>query len=170
MAAMIFSQGAARGFRESNQTVLEGKTGMKANPLAAYRETRVKTASPGQLVVMLYDEAIKQSDTAIGLLGADSKPRPDDIEHINMALGRVQDVITELMASLDFDAGGEIARDLFALYVWFGRELLEANIRKEVERIKSVRIMLADLREAWADAASKAQSGSSTPVGINLAG
>ena len=44
---------------------------MNANPLAAYRETRVKTASPGQLVVMLYDEAIKQSDTAIGLFGAD---------------------------------------------------------------------------------------------------
>ncbi len=143
---------------------------MNANPLAAYRETRVKTASPGQLVVMLYDEAIKQSDTAIALLGKDSKPKPKDIERINMALGKVQDVITELMASLDFDAGGEIAQDLFALYVWFGRELLEANIHKESARVSAVRTMLADLREAWADAASKAQGGSSTPVGVNIAG
>jgi len=143
---------------------------MNANPLAAYRETRIKTASPGQLVVMLYDEAIKQSDTAIRLLGSDSKPRPEDIERINMALGKVQDVITELMASLDFDVGGEIAQNLFALYVWFGREMLEANIRKEVGRISAVRTMLSDLREAWADAASKSQAGSSASVGVNIAG
>ena len=134
---------------------------MNANPLAAYRETRVKTASPGQLVVMLYDEAIKQSDTAIQLLGQESKPKPEDIERINVALGKAQDVITELMASLDFDAGGEIAR---------GREMLEANIRKEVGRISSVRAMLASLREAWADAATKAQGGSSASVGVNIAG
>jgi flagellar protein FliS len=143
---------------------------MNANPLAAYRETRVKTASPGQLIVMLYDEAIKQADTAVSLLGPDSRPKPEDIERINTSLGKVQDVVTELMASLDFDAGGEIAKDLFALYVWFGREVLEANIRKEVGRIESVRNMLAELREAWADAASKTQSGSSTPIGVNIAG
>ncbi len=143
---------------------------MNANPLAAYRETRVKTASPGQLVVMLYDEAIKQSDTAIALLGPESKPKPEDIERINVALGKVQDVITELMASLDFDVGGDIARDLFALYVWFGREMLEANIHKEVGRVSAVRKMLAELRGAWADAASKSQGGSSSPVGVNIAG
>jgi flagellar secretion chaperone FliS len=143
---------------------------MNANPLAAYKETRVKTASPGQLIVMLYDEAIKQSDTAIGLLGPDSKPKAEDIERINKSLGKVQDVVTELMASLDFDAGGEIARDLYALYVWFSKEILEANIHKEVGRVESVRGMLAELREAWAEAASKTQSGSSTPIGVNIAG
>jgi flagellar protein FliS len=143
---------------------------MNANPLTAYRETRVKTASPGQLIVMLYDEAIKQSDTAMALLGPESKPRPEDIERINASLGKVQDVITELMASLDFDAGGEIAKDLFALYVWFGREILEANIHKDGGRVKAVRAMLADLREAWAEAASKTQGGSSTAVGVNIAG
>lgn len=119
---------------------------------------------------MLYDEAIKQSDAAIALLGPESKPRPEDIERINVALGKAQDVVTELMASLDFDAGGELARDLFALYVWFGSEMLEANIRKEVGRVSAVRTMLAELREAWADAASKAQGGSSAPVGVNIAG
>jgi flagellar protein FliS len=143
---------------------------MNANPLTAYRETRVKTASPGQLIVMLYDEAIKQADIAIALLGPESKPKPESIERINAALGKVQDVVTELMASLDFDAGGDLAKDLFALYVWFGREILEANIRKEVGRIESVRNSLAQLREAWADAASKTQSGSSSPIGVNIAG
>jgi flagellar biosynthetic protein FliS len=143
---------------------------MNANPLAAYRETRVKTASPGQLVVMLYDEAIKQCDTAVELLGKDSKPKPENIERIGKALGKVQDIVTELMASLDFDAGGDLAKDLFALYVWFGRELLEANIQKDSSRIASVRAMLASLREAWAEAAQKAQNGSGAPVGVNIAG
>ncbi|MDP3177472.1 MAG: flagellar export chaperone FliS, partial [Spirochaetaceae bacterium] len=119
--------------------------GMNANPIAAYRETRVKTASPGQLVVMLYDEAMKQCDRAIELIGEDSRLRPDCIEKTNAALGKAQDIVTELMASLDFDAGGEIAQNLFALYVWFSRELLEANIRKEVARVKAVRAMLGEL-------------------------
>ncbi|HOX32662.1 MAG TPA: flagellar export chaperone FliS [Spirochaetales bacterium] len=143
---------------------------MNANPLAAYRETRVKTASPGQLVVMLYDEALKQCDKAIELAGEGAKPKPEHIERINAALGKAQDVITELMASLDFDAGGEIAQNLFSLYVWFGRELLEANIAKDTARVKSVRGMLAELRVAWAEVALKAQGGSASSVGVNIAG
>ena len=95
---------------------------MNANPLAAYRETRVKTASPGQLVVMLYDEAIKQSDTAIRLLGSDSKPRPEDIERINMALGKVQDVITEIKAP-GFDNTTKVILDLVAAFSAIHAEL-----------------------------------------------
>jgi flagellar biosynthetic protein FliS len=85
---------------------------MNANPLAAYRETRVKTASQGQLIVMLYDEAIKQADTAVALLGPESEAqgRKTSSASTCASLGKVQDVITELMASLDFDAGGDIAQ------------------------------------------------------------
>jgi flagellar protein FliS len=142
---------------------------MNVNPLAAYRETRVKTASPGQLVVMLYDEALKQCDMAVELLSG-GKPKPESIERINAALGKVQDIVTELMASLDFDAGGEIAQSLFALYVWFGRELLEANIRKDPGKVSTVRTMLQELRGAWAEAATKSQAGTSPSVGVNIAG
>ena len=143
---------------------------MNANPLAAYRETRVKTASPGQLVVMLYDEALKQCDIAVGLLEAGSRPRPESIERVNAALGKVQDIVTELMASLDFDAGGDIAQNLFALYVWFGRELMDANIKKDPAKIRGVRGMLHELRGAWAEAASKSLAGSGASVGVNIAG
>ncbi len=144
---------------------------MNANPLAAYRETRVKTASPAQLVVMLYDEAVKQCDIAVELLGNDVKKHPQYIEKINKALGKAQDIVTELMASLDFDAGGEIAQNLFAIYVWFGRELLEANLSKEATRVVAVRNLLAELRGAWVEAAAKVGgSGSASPVGVNIAG
>jgi flagellar protein FliS len=141
------------------------------NPLAAYRETRVKTASPGQLVVMLYDEALRQCDLASGILREDLKKRPGDIQKANVALGKVQDIITELMASLDFEAGGEIARSLFSLYVWFNREILDANMQKDAEKVAAVRAMLAELRGAWAEAATKVQGGGSqAPVGVNIAG
>ncbi len=143
---------------------------MNANPLAAYRETRVKTASPGQLVVMLYDEALKQCNIAVELLGEGNKPRPDNIERINKSLVKVQDIVTELMASLDFEAGGDIAQNLFSLYIWFGRELLEANMQKDCARLTAVRDMIAELRGAWAEAASKSQSGSNSNVGVNIAG
>jgi flagellar protein FliS len=141
------------------------------NPLAAYRETRVKTASPGQLVVMLYDEALKQCDLAIALLGQDISKKPGEIEKVNTALGKVQDIVTELMASLDFEAGGEIAHSLFALYVWFNREILDANLQKDARKVRAVRGQLAELRGAWAEAAAKVQGGgSASPVGVNIAG
>ncbi len=144
---------------------------MTHNPLAAYRETRVRTAGPGQLIVMLYEEAVKQCDRAIEFLDTDLKKKPANIEKINQALGKVHDIITELMASLDFEAGGDIARDLFSLYVFFNRELTEANIVKDMTRVKSVRGMLAELSSAWAIAATKAQgSGDERRSGVNIAG
>ena len=143
---------------------------MNANPLAAYKETRVKTASPGQLVVMLYDEAVKQCDIALDYLKKDPKKNPHHIEKLNAALGKVQDVVTELMASLDFEAGGEIAQSLFSLYVWFNREILDANLTKDETRVRAVRDQLFELRGAWAEAASKVQGGTAGQVGVNIAG
>jgi flagellar protein FliS len=145
---------------------------MNASPLAAYRETRVKTASPAQLVVMLYDEAVKQCDFALGYMKDDVKKNPQNIEKVNKALGKVQDIVTELMAGLDFDAGGDIAADLFALYVWFGRQLLDANMTKDAAIVGSVRKMMDELRGAWSEAATKVQGGSmpGASAGVNIAG
>ncbi|MEI6386202.1 MAG: flagellar export chaperone FliS [Spirochaetota bacterium] len=143
---------------------------MNRKPLAAYREIRVKTASPGQLVVMLYDEAVKQCDRALEFLEHDLKKHPEYIEKVNVALSKTQDIVTELMASLDFDAGGEIAQNLFALYVWFNKEIMEANLVKDRKRIHIVRNQLDGLRSAWTEAASRVQTGSQTSVGVNIAG
>lgn len=144
---------------------------MNHNPLAAYRETRVKTASPGQLVVMLYEEAVKQCDRAVELLADGIKSKPANIEKANAAISKAQDIVTELMASLDFELGGDIAKNLFSLYVYFNRELMEANIAKAPERIKAVRGMLEELRSAWSVAATQAQgSGSERAQGVNIAG
>jgi len=93
------------------------------NPVSAYKETSIRTASPGQLVLMLYAEAIRQCDLASGLMGTAGKKDPGLIERINGAVIRAQDIVTELMASLDFEAAPEISNNLFSLYSFFNREL-----------------------------------------------
>jgi flagellar protein FliS len=95
------------------------------NALSAYRETRIRTASQGQLIIMLYDEAVKQLEKSLELfsLNKSGKQDPSRIEIIGKAIIKTRDIITELMVSLDFDQGGEIAQNLFALYTWFNKEL-----------------------------------------------
>ena len=140
---------------------------------STYRETRIITAGQGQLIVMLYDEAVKQLALAIGLLekNQNEKKDPGKIEQISKSVMKTEEIITELMISLDFEQGGEIAKHLFSLYTWFNRELLEANITQDVDRIKTVKNMLSELRETWN---TISQNASSQPnreaVGINIAG
>ncbi|GHU96764.1 flagellar protein FliS [Spirochaetia bacterium] len=144
------------------------------NALSAYRETRVKTASQGQLIIMLYDEAVKQLDFGLDLLklNAEGKRDPRRIEQIGKAVLKTQEIVTELMVSLDFDQGGEIAKNLFSLYSWFSQELLAANISQDTRRILGVRNMMNELRGAWAEIAAKTSTeGMDQPSsGVNIAG
>jgi flagellar protein FliS len=144
------------------------------NQLSAYRETRIKTASQGQLIIMLYDAAVKHLDRGLELLNLNTKGKrdPGKIEKINNAVLKAQEIITELMASLDFDQGGEIAQNLFSLYSWFNQELLEANVRQDPRRITIVRNMVNELRGAWNEAAAKtsAEIVNRPVVGVNIAG
>jgi flagellar protein FliS len=143
------------------------------NALSAYRETRIKTASQGQLIIMLYDKAVQYLDQGIELLEMNSKGKknPGNIEKINKLILKTQEIITELTVSLDFDQGGEIARNLFSLYTWFNQQLLEANIKQDPYRVKVVRNLLSELREAWNEIAAKIPETAGKAVGgINIAG
>jgi flagellar protein FliS len=94
------------------------------------------------------------------------------IEPLGKAVMKAEEIITELMVSLDFEQGDEIAKNLFSLYSWFNRELLEANIAQDVNRIKIVRDMLSELRNTWDEIIKKhaAQPANSGAVGLNIAG
>ncbi|MDR0388423.1 MAG: flagellar export chaperone FliS [Treponema sp.] len=144
------------------------------NALSAYRETRIKTASQGQLIIMLYDEAVKQLDCGLDLLQAhvSGNKDPGKIETIGRAVVKTQEIITELMVSLDFEQGGNIAKNLFSLYTWFNKELLEANITQDMKRILTVRNMFNELRGAWAEIMAKtsAEDMGQPSAGINIAG
>ena len=138
-----------------------------------YRETKIKTASQGQLIIMLYDEAVKQLNLSLEMLELNSqKKEPGRIEQISKAIMKTEEIITELMVSLDFDQGGEIAKNLFALYSWFNKELLEANIAQNMDRIKAVRDMISDLRNTWSEVTAKytEEPANRESVGLNIAG
>ncbi|MDR2534883.1 MAG: flagellar export chaperone FliS [Treponema sp.] len=147
-----------------------------ANALSAYKETRVKTAGQGQLIIMLYDEAVKQLDQGLELMKQYSKGKkdPGKIENIAKALLKTQEIITELMVSLDFEQGRDVAKNLFSLYTWFNQEIVEANTNKDIKRVADVRNMLVDLRTAWGEAVLKSGNSSENAdraiSGINIAG
>ena len=136
------------------------------NKLNAYKETHIKTASQGKIIIMLYDEAIRQLDKASSLIEDNTK----QFDKVNNAVLRAQDMVTELMVSLDFDKGGEIAQGLFSLYMFFNRQMMEANMQKDAQSLKWVRGQLAELREAWDQIINKNGSGRQSSGGVNIAG
>ncbi len=137
------------------------------NPLNAYRETNIKTASQGKLVIMLYEEAIRQMEVAVKGLGSGNTK----LDSISNSIIKAQDVITELMVSLDFEKGGDIANNLYSLYIFFNRQLMQANVQKDAEMIVPILDMMKDLKEAWGQVFKKAGTGSSgVPGGVNIAG
>jgi len=142
------------------------------NALSTYKETKIKTAGQGQLIIMLYDESVKQLTRAVELMDSNSKKKdPGKIEQISKSVMKTEEIVTELMVSLDFEQGGEISKNLFSLYSWFNRELLEANIAQDTGRIKAVRDMLAELRDTWNQIViQQPGAGNREAAGINIAG
>jgi flagellar protein FliS len=107
---------------------------------------------------MLYDEAVRQLDKAIDLLDEyvknDGKKDPSKIEPISKAIVKTQNIITELITSLDMEQG-EISENLFSLYTWFNKELFEANISHDKRRVTVVRNLLSELRSTWSEVVAK---------------
>jgi flagellar protein FliS len=137
------------------------------NPLNAYKETKIKTASQGQLIVLLYDEAIKNLDLALKALSV----RHEKFDEVNRTIVKAQDIVTELMVSLDMDRGGEIAKGLFNLYVFFNEQLMQANMKKDEMPIKTVRKMMDELRASWVEIASQNPTENAPAIGgVNIAG
>ena len=122
-----------------------------AKMLTAYKETSVKTASQGTLILMLYDEGIKRIEGAVQLLSGETVPATS-IEQINNHILKAQEIVSELMASLNTEKGGQIANNLMAIYSYFYQQLLQANIKKDVSVLKDILKMMRDLRSAWQEA------------------
>jgi len=118
----------------------------------AYRKTQVETAGQLDLVIMLYDGAIKFAKLAAKML------RDGDLAKAHDYLLRAQDIVGELMSSLNMDVG-EIAEGLFKLYEYADYCLVEANIKKDPEWIERGLSVLTGLREAWVEIARKPRGG-----------
>ncbi|HTL13232.1 MAG TPA: flagellar export chaperone FliS [Bdellovibrionota bacterium] len=108
-----------------------------------YKNTQVLTASKPQILLMLYEAAIRHTRSAI--IAMDKK----DVAAKGTAIGKVHDIVNELMNSLDFEAGGQVAKDLERLYVYMAEQLLKANMENHRPSLESVEKILRNLFEGW---------------------
>ncbi|MHC4478548.1 MAG: flagellar export chaperone FliS [Planctomycetota bacterium] len=113
------------------------------NGLNAYQEAAVTTQSKGRLIVLLYGGAIKFLKKAVQELEAGNH------EEKGRYINKAQDIINELNAVLDIDAGGEIAVNLRKLYCFMSARLSQANIRCDAQMIREVIVMMEELAQGW---------------------
>jgi flagellar protein FliS len=115
---------------------------MMVNPYGQYRQNQVATAAPEKLLLMLYDGAVKFVKSA-----REGVARRD-MERANREIKRVQDILVELSSALDFSRG-EVSDNLFSLYEYMNRGLIEANMKKDDRILGEVEVLLGGLRDTW---------------------
>ncbi len=123
------------------------------NPYAQYRQNSVETATPTRMVVMLYDGAIRFLSQAVPAM------RVKKYDQQSLFIGKAQAIIGHLRDTLDFGAGGAVARHLDSLYIGLFDALTDANIHDKPERVEEVIEALRELREAWAEVDRQCQAG-----------
>jgi flagellar protein FliS len=115
------------------------------NPYKQYQKTQVVTASREKILLMLYEGAIRFTKQARVAM-ADNK-----IAEKGKAISRATAILSELMATLDFKVGGQLAQDLENLYIFMIDKLIEANIHNKTECLDDVERLLNTLYSAWKD-------------------
>lgn len=124
---------------------------MIQSPYDKYRQSSVQTSTPAQLVIMLYDGAIRF--TRAGIDGLKHK----DYEKTSLNLGKAQTIVSELMSTLDFSY--EISKNLYSMYEYTNYLLIQANIRKDAAQAEEAIGYLTDLRGTWLEASKLVASG-----------
>ncbi|HHT49613.1 MAG TPA: flagellar export chaperone FliS [Firmicutes bacterium] len=117
---------------------------MESNPYKRYRQTQVETAGPLELIIMMYDGAIRFCNQAKGAI------QEDNYNEANRLLQRAQDIVDELNFSLNMEAG-EIANRLRSLYDFINSKLIEANVNKDPALIDQMVELLTELRSSWSE-------------------
>lgn len=118
------------------------------NAYKTYNQDKIMTASPIELIIILYDEAIKQMKIA-GFAIEEKK-----VEQANNALIKTQDIISELVRSLDLST--QIAKDLLEIYDFILNTIVDINMKKDKELIGPIVNILSELRSAWVEAKASA--------------
>ena len=121
--------------------------------LDSYRQTQAQSRTPLELVVMLYDGALRFLGTAREAI------ERRDIPARREALSRTLAIISELQSTLKMDEGGELAASLDQLYGYANLRLLDAASQNDVKPLDEVRKVFEILRDAWSGIASPAAAG-----------
>jgi flagellar protein FliS len=119
-------------------------------PTAAYRQQSILTATPGQLVVMLYDGCLRFLHQGAHAM------REGNIGEAGARLTRAEAIVEELLSTLDLEEGGVIASRLQGIYVFCMRHLMQARVERDPEMIEKVGELLSELRDSWSQVAATA--------------
>ena len=112
-----------------------------------YQNNQINTATPEQILIMLYDGAIRFCHQAIQAMDIEDKAVQGE------KISRTMAIISEFASSLDHEIGGQIAADLDGLYGFMMRELMHANLKTDRKALENVADLLSGLRETWVEAA-----------------
>lgn len=118
---------------------------MYPNAVNVYKNNSVNYASKEQLLLMLVDGAVKFAKMAKEAINK------KDIKNAHEFLTRTQDIFTELMISLDKNAG-DWASNLFKIYEFIKEGLVEVNIKKDAKKLDSLIPLIEDVRDTWHEA------------------
>lgn len=133
-----------------------------SNAYDTYRETAIRTAPPEQLIVLLYDGALRFLEQA--------KTAMENGKDASQPIGRTQDILVELATSLDRSAG-TVAENLSRLYDFWIQRLFVAQINQDVRQIEEVATMVRELRDAWATVITQKRGpGQMAPATLNARG
>jgi len=125
---------------------------MYCNGVQSYRKTNITTSDPVRLVIMCYEGAIDS------LKLAKEKMKEKDYEKKAKAIVKAQDIIDELLCSLNFERGSTIASNLSSLYNYMLRRIIHGDVNKDISAIDEVIGMLTELLSAWREVALKPES------------
>lgn len=125
-----------------------------------YRKQAVNGSSPLQLIIMMYDGALKFMEAGKHAIAH------HDLSRQNDQLQRAQKVVLELMACLDQEEGGEVAVNLLRLYTYVVNELVKANCEDNAEAVDRCIKIFSDLREGWVTIEAQARGGTNAAAAV----
>jgi len=126
---------------------------MTNNPYSQYQKSKILTASPAELTLMLYEGAIKFGNIAIAALRQENK----DLEKAHINIIKVQKIIEEFRSTLNWDY--PVAQDFDNVYVYLLQRLLQANMSKDPEIMEEVVTHLRSMRDTWVEVMNKNKRG-----------
>ncbi|SNX53110.1 flagellar export chaperone FliS [Thermoanaerobacterium sp. RBIITD] len=120
------------------------------DPYMEYKQNSIMTASPEELVLMLYNGVIRFIEEAKLAI------KDKNIEKAHNSIMRAQDIVLELMATLDMQY--DISKNLYNIYEYISRRLVEANLKKDTEALDEVKTLVSDLKDTWTKGVNKVRS------------
>jgi flagellar protein FliS len=124
--------------------------------LGAYKKTSVETASKEQILLMLYQAAIKNCKKAIEAIEVKNVAKKGEY------IGKMQDIVVELSNSLDFEVGGDVAKELASLYDYILYSSTQANIKIEKSHLEGCLKVLNTLYDGWTEAIKQLKTQATT--------